>query len=308
MKMTIAAKSRLLVGTAAATVTLLLLSCSPEGASMNAQVLSGGRSAEIEPVVNVRVDTVDQGRLEERITLSGEVHATGRVNAVPEISGLLTRVLVVPGDAVAFNQIIAYVDPSKPGMSYAESPVRSKASGTVTSVPAVPGNQVSVQSVIAEVGDLSRLEVEIPVPEKYLASLEVGMTGWVTSRSFPDVEEPARVIELSPVVDPVSRTVLVTLEPESTRRLRPGQAVRVDLVLDVRDDAVTIPAAALTERRDGTGVFVVTGDAVAWRPISTGAVDAGRLEVLTGLDGGERVVVAGIEDVTDGTRIHVLEG
>ena len=43
------------------------------------------------------------------------------------------------GDTVVYNQIVAYVDPSKPGMSYAESPVRSKASGTVTSVQAVEG-------------------------------------------------------------------------------------------------------------------------------------------------------------------------
>lgn len=284
----------------------LFLSCLPGKPSGETSLTEGSDVSEAE-IFNVRAAEAVVGDLEDRITLSGEVYATGRVNVVPDTSGLLTKVLVNPGDTVSFNQIIAYVDPSRPGMSYAESPVRSKATGTVTAVPAVPGNQVSAQSVIAEVGNLNRLEVDVKVPEKYLASLQLGLQGWVSSRAFPDSQQSARVSEVAPVVDPRSRTVMITLVPDSTDKLRPGQAVSVNLVLETRENILSVPASAVTERRDGKGVFVVDGEAASWKLLSVGENVAGFIEVIDGLESGALVIVAGFEELTDGSRIRVLE-
>ncbi len=295
------------------------LSCSPEGSTLKdrlkdrraaktSSVDSPEASAAVDiKVFHVRTAEVTVDDVEDRISLSGEVYATGRVNVVPDISGLLSKVLVTPGDYVNAGQIIAYVDPSKPGMSYAESPVRSKTSGTVTAVPAISGNQVSVQSIIAQVGNLNRLEIEIRVPERYLAFLKPGLSAWVTSRAFPDDDQSAGVSEVSPVVDPRSRTVLVTLVPDSTEKLRPGQAVGVDLVLDTKTDVLIIPSSALTERRDGEGVFIVQGDSASWRPVDTGLNTGGSIEVTDGLNPGEKVIVAGFEELTDGSRVQVQE-
>jgi len=285
----------------------LFLSCSPGGAQMKVGGDSAGSIDEKAISTNVRVADARLGDMEERITLSGEVYATKRVNVVPEINGLLTDVLVAPGDRVMFDQIVAYVDPSRPGMSYTPSAVRSKTSGTVTAVPGIPGNQVSTQSVIVEVGNLDRLEVETKVPEKYLASLRPGMTGRLTSRAFPEDETESRVIEVAPVVDPRTRTVLVTLEPSRTDRLRPGQAVSVSLILGIRRDTVLIPADAVTERQDGVGVFVVEGDTASWRVITVGLSLNGMVEVIDGLAEGEDVVTSGLQDITDGSRVQVLE-
>lgn len=285
---------------------VLLISCSPGGPDMKIDAAPAVLSGETEISTSVRVTEAVRGDMEERITLSGEVYATSRVNVVPEINGLLTRVLVVPGDRVALDQIVAYVDPSRPGMSYSPSPVRSRTAGTVTSVPGIPGNQVSTQSVIVEVGNLDRLEVDTKVPERYLASLRPGLTAWLTSRAYPDSRVESRIVEISPVVDSRSRTVLVKLEPARTEQLRPGQAVSVDLILGNRPDTLVIPALAITERRDGNGVFVVEGESAWWRQIVVGLNDQGMVEVREGLSEGEAVVVAGYQDITDGSRIKVL--
>lgn len=283
-------------------VPLLLLSCFPGGALPRGEAPSEG----LTEAANVRAADVVIGDIDERVRLSGEVYATGRVNVMPETGGLLTKVLVNPGDPVSADQIIAYVDPSRPGMSYAESPVKSTTSGTVTAVPAIAGNQVSAQSVIAEVGNLDRLEVEAKVPEKYLAALENGLPAGITSRAYPDVEIPARVNEVSPVVDPRSRTVLVTLRPDPTDKLRPGQAVTVDLVLETRNQVITIPASTVTERRDGLGVFVVDGDTARWHSVALGANYAGMVEVTDGLETGSTVITTGLKELTDGSPIRVL--
>ena len=294
-----------------AALTLLSFSCSPQGASMRVGASEAGFSSETAnetAEAAVRVERIGRTDMEERIALSGEVYATGRVNVVPEVSGLLTRVLVSPGDTVSYNQVVAYVDSSRPGMSYAASPVRSKASGTVTAVPAVAGNQVSVQSVIAVVGNLERLEVETRVPETYLSYLRPGMRARVTSRAYPDSSQEAVVTELSPVVDVRSRTVLVTLVPDSHDTLRPGQAVTVDLVMETRENAVAVPSSALTERREGLGVFVVENGAAFWRGVSVGTRADGVVEITTGLEGGEEVVVAGLDEIADGSAVRIVEG
>jgi multidrug efflux pump subunit AcrA (membrane-fusion protein) len=291
----------------------IFLSCLPGGGSSKDGASSGsssGPAGELpagEKIFYVRAAEVTVGDMENIISMSGEVYATGRVNVVPEINGLLTKVLVSPGDRVSAGEIIAYVDPSKPGMSFAESPVRSKTSGTVTAVPAVSGNQVSVQSVIAQVGHLDRLEIEIKVPERYLAYLKTGMPARVTSRAYPDDEQTAGVTEVSPVVDPRSRTVLVTLVPDSTEKLRPGQAVNVNLILETKKESLMVSSSALTERRDGKGVFIAEEEKAVWRPVVTGFNDAGSIEVLEGLNPGDSVIVAGFEDLTDGSSIRVQE-
>ncbi len=279
----------------------------PLACSYTSSAGSGPDLVPREDVRSVRVAPVSRSTMEDVLSLSGEVSATGQVYVVPDTHGLLTKVLVSPGDKVGYDQVIAYVDPSRPGMSYAESPVRSKAAGTVTAVPAVPGNQVSMQTVIAHVGNLKSLEVEVKVPEKYLAWLERGMPGRVVSRSHPELSQTARVSEISPVVDPRSRTVRVMLIPDSTASLRPGQAVSVDLVLDSRSSALVIPAGALTERREGEGVFTVRGSSVVWQKVETGARSGGYVEILSGLNPGDTVVSAGQEELTDGSRIRILE-
>jgi len=296
------------------TLTVLLalsvlasLTCSNEGALTNAEASSSGVSSPTVESVKVRVSPVSTRDVEKRIVLSGEVYATDRVNVLPKIGGLLSRVLVKPGDTVAYNQVIAYVDPSRPGASFMESPVRSKVSGTVTIIHAVAGNQVSVQSVIAEVGNLNHLEIEIRVPEKHLAFLRKGMTGWIRSRAFADEEIFSRVVEVSPVVDPQSRTILVKLVPDNNEHLRPGQAVSVDLVLEVHPDAVMVPATAVTERSSGIGVFIIQDKTVVWRPVVTGIRTGGYIEVIEGLTTNESVVVAGLDEITDGSRVAVIE-
>ena len=260
-----------------------------------------------EPAAAIRVAAAEEGSVENRLSLAGEVSATGLVNVVPETNGLLSRVLVSPGDRVFADQIVAWVDPSRPGMAYAESPVRSKRAGTVTAVPAVAGNQVSVQSVIAQVGDLERLEVEIRVPEKYLGVLEEGMEGRITSRAYPDEVLSAGVTEISPVVDPRSRTVTVTLEPAANGSLRPGQSVSVDLILDSRDRVVLVDRAAVVDRFGGSGVFIPADDSVRWQPVETGGNTGGQIEIVTGLEAGTSVVVAGLDRITDGSAVRIIE-
>ena len=290
-------------------LTLLSLSCSPQGASMRVGAPSAGFSGAEDggsPKAAVRTAAVQSETVEDFITLSGDVAATGVVNVLPETSGLLTRVLVNPGDGVRAGQVIAWVDPSRPGMAYSESPVTARAAGTVTAVPAVAGNQVSPQTVVAQVGNLRDLEVDIRVPERHLGRLTPGMPARIRSRAFPDAVTSGRVTEIAPVVDSRSRTVAVTLTPDTADVLRPGQSVTVDLVLDSREDVTTVPESAVVERSGTTGVFVAAAGRAVWRPGVPGTAVSGRIEIIDSLNVGEQVVVSGADRISDGSPLNVL--
>ncbi len=257
--------------------------------------------------INIRANEISLGTIEKHVQLSGEVFATNVVRISPDTAGLLTKVLVEPGDSVYSDQIIAWVDPTRPGMSYAESPVMSKTSGTVTHVPVIAGNQVSPQMVIAEVGDLKNLEIVSKVPERFLATLRMGLIARISTRAYPDAILPARINKISPVVDPRSRTVYITLKPNTNDKIRPGQSVTVDLVLETHNNVVLIPESAITERYTSEGVFVISDGKALWQEASFGISQSGMIEVLDGLKAGDQIAIAGINDLTDGISVQVLD-
>lgn len=291
-------------------IVLIMPACSRDsfGSTSGADVteVQQSETVAVEAVI-VGVDRAQKESVDFRLELSGEVFARNVVSVQPDTSGVLTRVLVNPGEYITYDQILAWVDPSRPGMSYSESPVRSKTAGSVLAVHAVAGNRVSPQSMILEIGNLESLEVKLRVPERYLDYLRHGMTARLESRSYPGEKFGATVTEIAPVVDRLTRTIEVTLVPAAGHRFRSGQSVDIELVLDRRIDALTVPVGAVTERSSGLGVFVVRENRVEWQSVESGYRNGERLQVFGNLKSTDVVVIAGIEELTDGSRIRITD-
>jgi hypothetical protein len=107
-----------------------------------------------------------------------------------------------------------------------------------------------------------------------------------------------------PAADPATRTVLVRLDLAASARLRSGLFGRLRVPAG-RRQVIQAPAAALVERGQLEGVYVVGDDGIArFRLVRTGAARAGRVEIVSGLTAGEQVIVEGAERVTDGARVE----
>ncbi|HUF77602.1 MAG TPA: hypothetical protein VMR44_01665, partial [Thermoanaerobaculia bacterium] len=87
------------------------------------------------------------------------------------------------------------------------------------------------------------------------------------------------------------------------RRLRPGQFVGVEIELARRAEAVVVPEEAVVPRGGENFVFVVAAGKAELRQVTLGERAPGRVEVISGLTGGERVVVAGQQKIQDGTAV-----
>lgn len=183
--------------------------------------------------------------------------------------------------------------------------VRAPFDGRVGDRSFYVGDYVREGDVLMELVDDQPLRVELDLPEGYLGRVEQGSPVTVTARSQPGREIPGRVVFLSPRIDRTNRTLRIEAEvPNPGGLLKPGQFVDVEIELERRAAAVVIPEAAVVPRGGENLVFVVAGEVAELRPVELGERQPGRVEVLSGVEAGERVVVAGQQKIQDGASVR----
>jgi len=272
----------------------------------------GGKGAEVEEptetVFAVTITDAVSGQIRDHLDVNGDVIAASSVDVYSDTSGKLIRLKVDLGDYVRKNQIIAEVDPSKPGMTYAANPVKATISGTVTKLPVDIGATVSPQMPIATIGELSQLQVRTFIPERFISRISMGMRSQITLESWPGEEFEAVVTEISPIVDEVSRTLEIKMDMvDRDDRIKAGMFSKVRLETEVKDDIVKIPSDCIMERFGEKFVFVLSGeDRVEKRLVSEGIAIDGISEIMTGLKEGEKVIFQGQTLLDDQAAVKVV--
>jgi membrane fusion protein, multidrug efflux system len=158
---------------------------------------------------------------------------------------------------------------------------------------------------VFQVVDLSRLEVEIHLAERYLARIAVGQKARVTSE-FSELVANGEVIRIAPTVDAATGTVKVTVAVQQDGVvLRPGMFVNVDVVTETREQALLVPKRALVYE-DGEPVVYVARDGLATRvPLGPGQEQGDEREVAEGIEEGELVIVMGQTALKDGAAVSI---
>lgn len=165
------------------------------------------------------------------------------------------------------------------------SSVRSPIDGIVTTRFVDPGAQAAPGVPLLAIENESATRVDASVPESVV--VHPGDQAIVTAG---EQRLGARVTRVQPSIDSGARSAIVQLELE--RPLRSGTYVRVSFTIGKRS-VVTVPAEALVQSGQLTSVFVVgTGDIARMRLVTLGDRDGTSVEVLSGLEAGERIVSA----------------
>jgi RND family efflux transporter MFP subunit len=260
-------------------------------------------------VTAVRVTEVAPETIENSVVLNGDVLAASQISIYPGVGGKLTQIRYRIGDWVNQGQVVALVDPSRPGEEYSESPVLSTVSGTVLSAPLNPGDTVSSATAVYIIGDLSNLAVETFVPERFSNVAQRGLGALVSLEALPGETFPAVVQEISPVLDSASRTLRIRLRfTNRDSRIRAGMFATVSLVTNTRRNVPVIPRGAAINTYGSWIVFVVDDQGAARRKVITlGIENETVVEVLSGLELGDRVVSAGQNFLSDGDPVRIVE-
>lgn len=174
------------------------------------------------------------------------------------------------------------------------------------------GALVQPGTVITTIDDLSIIKVDFEVPALYLQDLRTGLKVNGTVEGLAGRTFSGEVATVNTQVDPVTRAVRIrAIIPNPDLLLRPGLLMNVTLDLRARQ-SLTVPEGALIQLRDQTFVFVAEdaedGKTLARRvEIKRGARRLGEVEVLGGLEGGQRVIVTGFMRLVDGDAVKINE-
>jgi membrane fusion protein, multidrug efflux system len=169
------------------------------------------------------------------------------------------------------------------------------------------GQLVSPGFGVARIAPLDRLIADIDLVGPELSRVHPGQAVRIRHYAFKGLEIAGTVLRLSPSIDPTTRTFRVEVEVDnSTGELRPGMFVQASIVAERHEDVVVIPRDAMTQRSGKNVVFVLDGQRAVQRDIALGLSDDRRFEVINGLAANERIVVRGLETLTDGTRVRVV--
>ena len=188
-------------------------------------------------------------------------------------------------------------------VSYSE--IRSPIDGVVTDRPLFPGETASSGTPLMTVMNLSQVVARARVPAGEAAVLKVGNSAEI---SAPGGVNPVdgKVTVVSPAVDPNSTTVQVWVQARNPGdQLKPGSTVTVTVVAKKIPDALVIPREALlTNPGLGPHVMVIDSNKVAHqRKVETGIEEDGKVQITSGLKGGDLIVGEGAYGLPDGARV-----
>ncbi len=181
--------------------------------------------------------------------------------------------------------------------------IKSPMAGVVTRRMVDVGDMAAPGYPLLFVDDLSTMKIVARLGEKDVNSVSAGdmVTAHVTSLDRATFE--VEVARLIPSANPGSRTYDIEMSVANDGRLKPGMFARVDVPVGSRR-GVVVPAGAVHERGQLTGVWIVDADGAAQlRWVRLGDAVDGGVEVLTGLEGGETIVVSSAKPLAEGDRV-----
>jgi len=205
--------------------------------------------------------------------------------------------------AARISQAKAQADVARTMLSYTR--ITAPFAGVVTEKSVDPGSMASPGMPILVLEETRRYRMEASVPESFLGRLRVGSRVTVVLDADPGNEIAGTVSEAVPRVDPMSRTFVAKVDLPGTRGPRTGMSGRIRFATGV-ETVVTVPRTAITRAVGYEGLFTVGEDNVArLSMVKPGELFGDRVEILSGIDPGTRVVVSPPEELVDGARVEV---
>jgi HlyD family secretion protein len=150
--------------------------------------------------------------------------------------------------------------------------------------------------------DLSAFEVEVQIPESYVADLAIGMDAEI---SLPQQNLQATLVAISPEIVNNQVTGRLRFQNDSPDTLRQNQRLTTRILLEQRNDVLTLPRGQFIESGSGRFVYVIQEGLAHRRPITMGATSLSHVEIIQGLQEGDRVIVSSTDAVSGAETILI---
>jgi membrane fusion protein (multidrug efflux system) len=303
----------------------------------------GGKPGGAAPRLNADVYVVRSQNLDNTLFASGTLLASEEVELKPEISGRIVMLNIKEGQVVnqgtlllklndadlqaqlkklqmqtepasktgqqdydialtQYNNILADIDLLKAQIEKTE--IRAPFTGKIGLKNVSQGAYVTQGAVIASLQQITSLKVDFSLPEKYVSEVKQGETLHMSVDGFSE-EFSARIAAVEPKIDEATRTLRVrALVNNSKSQLYPGAFAKINLNIS-SSDALMVPTNAIIPEARGKKVFVVKGGKAEPVMVQTGFRNENKIQVVSGLEAGDTVMVSSIMMVKPGVDVKV---
>lgn len=180
--------------------------------------------------------------------------------------------------------------------------VRAPVDGIIGTLNVADRAVVVANTALMTVVDLSQLEVELSIAETYAEDLGLGMSAEVRIGA---VNATGKISAISPEVVNSQVLARVRFDGEQPPGLRQNQRVSARVLFEEKPDALMVQRGPFLEAQGGRFAYVVVDGVAERRPIRIGATSVGAVEILEGLQPGDRVVIAGTDYFEDAERVAI---
>jgi len=168
------------------------------------------------------------------------------------------------------------------------------------------GQLVNPGQMVAQVAPLDVLIADVDLVGKDIALAKIGLEARARYQAWEEREFTGKVLRLAPVIDPKTRALRAEVQIENhDGLLRPGMFVEVTIIGARHENVPVVPRRALTDRGGRRVVFVLRGQRVVRQEVTIGLGNDEVVEVKEGVQPGDRVVVRGLETLTDQMHVRV---
>ena len=237
---------------------------------------------------------------------SANIQADSEITLYSKVMGKVVKNLVKMGSVVQPGQTVAVVSRDEVGFEFKDFEVKSDVKGVVARLLQNPGASVNPAVPLMTLVDIDRVKVMAAVDEKKIRFIKMGQAARVSLEAYPGETFRAQVTNISPVANPLNRTIDVELSlPNPGYRIKPGMYAEAEWTTAERQ-ALVVPIAAVVDRAGQKYVFLADGGRAQIQPVTVGQVVGDVIEVLTGLQAGQQVVTTGASQLNDKDKIEII--
>jgi len=190
--------------------------------------------------------------------------------------------------------------------AFADTTVRAPFAGFVVERKVSVGDFVTRGTKVATVVRIHPLRVELTVPEQYMAVVRPGLPLELEVDAYPGRTFKGHVRYVSPALRADQRALTVeAVVPNADGTLRPGLFATAAIERSGRERALCVPSTAVRTLAGSTRVYVIKGDRVEERMVTTGQKVDGAIEIVNGIAEGDQVAGNNVERLVDGARVRV---
>ena len=182
--------------------------------------------------------------------------------------------------------------------------VKSPVDGQVGQLFIAERATVAKDAQLLSVIDLSALQVEMQVPESFARDLGIGMPGEISGNG---TTWHGKVSAISPEVVNGEVAARLAFDGATPKQLRQSQRLSVRVLLDKRDNVLTVQRGSFVDESGGNYAYVVRDGIATKTPIRVGASSIDKVEILDGLKEGDKIVISGTDSFKNAPRVAISQ-